>query len=762
LSEQTIIDRAALLDWLLPHCEPGSACILYPQGKDEGPGWANGTEDVTRAVNAWRERTLERESFDSVTRDGRAYRITGGLRLGLVPHRDGLVARFCLDYDGHEGQTGNVHLADAVDRFLGAQAVRFTSRSGCGLHGFYGLAEPVTVETFLSWTKAWGFNRRGDIECFPKTEKLSMVLLPNAPNDKGGDSYRQGTFESCAVKTLPAMPSKPLNKETLDFLRGFVARGYRNEALNAAAFYMAKKHMPESEVHALCMRGADLCGLLAEEPEKTKSTLESGFRAGQQEVSERPAKATADPNARTEVLRGLACTDYGNAQRLVKHHGADLRYCHSFGHWLTWTGTHWTPDPAVAEQRAKDTVMKLYDGVRDLPDPQDREAFLEHAVRSESATRIAAMLSLARSEPGVPIGPDDLDRDLWLLNCLNGVVDLRAGELRPHRRDDLITRLAPVAYEPLADCARWRTFLERIMDGNADLMAFLRRAVGYSLTGSTSERCIFILHGTGKNGKSVFTEAVRMLLGDGYAARTPTQTLMAKRGEVIPNDVARLKGVRFVSASETGEGKTFDEAVVKELTGGDRVSARFMRGEWFEFTPQFKIFLSTNHKPRILGRDEAIWDRIRLVPFNVRIPDHERKPMDELLAGFRAELSGILAWAVRGCLEWQRDGLGAPLEVMQATTDYKDEMDILGDFIEECCRMEPASNATSGELYEAYRAWALTTGERVMPLRAFSLRMSERGAVEGFEKRHARQGKVWSGIGLTCDISALAGSVTDR
>jgi putative DNA primase/helicase len=253
-----------------------------------------------------------------------------------------------------------------------------------------------------------------------------------------------------------------------------------------------------------------------------------------------------------------------------------------------------------------------------------------------------------------------------------------------------------------------------------------------------------------------------MLLGDGYAARTPTQTLMAKRGEVIPNDVARLKGVRFVSASETGEGKTFDEAVVKELTGGDRVSARFMRGEWFEFTPQFKIFLSTNHKPRILGRDEAIWDRIRLVPFNVRIPDHERKPMDELLAGFRAELSGILAWAVRGCLEWQRDGLGAPLEVMQATTDYKDEMDILGDFIEECCRMEPASNATSGELYEAYRAWALTTGERVMPLRAFSLRMSERGAVEGFEKRHARQGKVWSGIGLTCDISALAGSVTDR
>jgi P4 family phage/plasmid primase-like protien len=745
------VDRLALLDWLLPYCEPGTACVSYPQGEKIGPGWVQGAEDVSRAVDAWRKNALDREEFNSVTRDSRPYKIKGGLRLGLVPHRDGLVERFCLDFDGHDGQAGNVHLADAVDRFLGAQAIRFSSKGGRGLHCFYALAEPVSIEAFVSWAKFWGFNRRGDIECFPKTEKLTQVLLPNEPNDEGGDTYKAGMFDLCVVKALPTPPSNLLNKETLDFLRGFVAQGYRNEALNAAAFYVAKKHMPESEAHELCMRGAELCGLLAQEPEKTKTTFQSGFRAGQQEVRERPPKPTADPNARAEVLRGLALTDYGNAQRLVKLHGQDLRHCYEFGHYLTWNRTHWTTDLAAAEQRAKDAVMKLYDEVRSLTDPDDREALLEHAQHSESVTRIAAMLALARSEPNIPVRPDDLDRDIWLFNCLNGTLDLRSGELRPHRREDLITRIAPVAYDPMAECPKWKAFLKRIMGGNDDLVAFLRRALGYTLTGSTSERCIFILYGAGKNGKTVFIEAMRMLFGEEYAARTPTQTLMAKRGDAIPNDVARLKGARFVSASETGDNKVMDEAAVKDITGGDRIVARFMRAEWFEFTPHFKIFLSTNHKPRILGRDDAIWDRIRLVPFDVRIPDSERRPMDELLAEFRAELPGILAWAVQGCLEWQENGLGTPLEVVQATAVYEQEMDTLGDFIEESCVRIAKSVVTSNEFYQAYRAWAQSAGEYVLSQKVFSLRMAERGAREGFGKRHTMHGQMWTGIGLKAD-----------
>jgi P4 family phage/plasmid primase-like protien len=757
------IHRTALLEWLLPHCEPDSACVIYPQGKDRGPGWVQGAEDVNRAVDAWRKGTLGHEEFDSITRDGRGYKIKGGLRLGLVPHRDGHVARFCIDFDGHGGQASNVHLADAVDRFLGAKAVRFTSKSGRGLHCFYHLAEPLPIEAFLIWAKTWGYNRRGDIEVFPKTEKLTQVLLPNEPNPDGGDTYKTGTFESCVVKSLPSLPTaplKPLNKDCLDFLRGFVVSGYRNEALNAAAFYLAKKRIPESEARALCMRGAELCGLLAEEPEKTRHTFESGFRAGQQEVRERPPRLTDDPNAPADSLRGLALTDYGNAQRLVKLHGQDLRHCYEFGHWLTWSGKHWRTDLAAAEQRAKDAVLKLYAEVRTLSNPDDREALLAHAQHSESVTRIAAMLSLARSEPNIPVKPDDLDRDIWLLNCQNGTLDLRSGELQPHRREDLVTRFAPVAYDPTADCPKWKAFLTRITDANEDLGAFLRRAVGYSLTGSTAERCVFILYGTGKNGKTVFIEAIRMLLGEQYAARTPVQTLMVKHGDSIPNDIARLKGARFVSASETGESKVLDEAAIKDMTGGDRIAARFMRAEWFEYTPHFKIFLSTNHKPRIIGRDEAIWDRIRLVPFEVRIPDSERRPMDELLADFRAELPGVLAWAVKGCLEWQQKGLGTPLEVIQATADYEQEMDTLGAFIEERCVRMPKAMVTSSNLYQAYRAWAQAVGEFVLSQKTFSLRMAERGAREGFGKRHTTNGQMWTGLGLKADVDEPAEELT--
>ena len=242
-----------------------------------------------------------------------------------------------------------------------------------------------------------------------------------------------------------------------------------------------------------------------------------------------------------------------------------------------------------------------------------------------------------------------------------------------------------------------------------------------------------------------------MLLGAEYAARTPTQTLMTKRGDAIPNDVARLKGARFVSACETGVNKVLDEAAVKDMTGGDRIVARFMRAEWFEFTPHFKIFLSTNHKPRIVGRDDAIWDRIRLVPFNVRIPDHERRPMDELLAEFRAELPGVLGWALKGCMEWQQNGLGTPLEVVQATAEYEQEMDTLGDFIEERCIRIPKAMVTSNEFYQAYRAWAQSAGEYVLSQKAFSLRMVERGSREGFVKRHTAHGQMWTGIGLKVD-----------
>jgi P4 family phage/plasmid primase-like protien len=745
------LDRLALLDWLLPHCEPGTASVMYAKGSSDGPGWVQTPGDVGRAVVAWRAGTLHAERFASITQDGKRYTIADGTRLGLVPHRDGAVARFCLDFDDH-GDGGNVHLATAVERFLGAEAIKFASKGGKGLHCFYALAQPMPVKAFIEWAKAWGFNRRGDVECFPKTVKRSSVWLPNEPNENGGDVYGGGTPESCVITDVPAAPSRRLKKDALDFLRGFVAPGYRNEALNRAAYHCAKQRIAEGEARKLCVRGAELCGLWAEEPEKSQATFENGYRAGAEEVRARQPKVTDDRTAAPDKLRGLGCTDYGNAQRLVRRHGQNLRYCYEFNQWLGWCGTHWSFDPAVAERMAKDTVLSIYAEVAGLVDAKEREVLRRHAVTSEQASRIAAMLALARSEPGIAIRPDDLDRDVWLLNCSNGTLDLRTGTLLPHRQDDLITRCLGLEYQIGRECPHWQAFLNRIMDGNQDLVGFVQRAVGYTLTGSTAERCMFILHGDGKNGKTVFLEGLRLLLGDGYTARTPTQTLMAKRGDTIPNDVARLRGIRLVTASETGDGNRLDEALVKDITGGDRVVARFMRGEWFEFTPHFKIFLSTNYRPRIVGTDDAIWDRLRLVPFLIRIPEEERRPMDQMLAEFQAELPGILNWGLAGCLHWQRHGLGEPPEVRMATADYRDDMDTLGDFLAECCVLNREARVPSRDLYDAYKAWATDAGERPLSHKRFSLWMEHRGSEAGFRKQHTREGKVWQGLALAYAI----------
>jgi putative DNA primase/helicase len=752
------IDRLALLAWLLPHCEAVTASLMYSKGASDGPGWVNGEEDVERAISAFRAGTLASEQFASITKDGRRYTITEASRLGLVPHRDGMVGRFCIDLDDHGDDGGNVHLAPAIDRFFGAESIKFTSKSGKGLHCFFALAEPVPVEWFIAWASAWGFNRRGDIECFPKSAKRSQVWLPCEPNDDGGDAWTGGTFEACVVQALPAEPSKRLNRTTLDFARGFVASGWRNDGLNRAAYHCAKQRLSETEARTLCLRGAELCGLLAEESEQAAVTFLSGYRAGAEEVRQRKPKVTDDRMTAPDLLRGLGCTDYGNAQRLVRRHGANLRHCYDFGQWLGWTGTHWSFDPAVAEQLAKDTVLAIYSEVGELADAKERELLHRHAVVSEAASRIGSMLALARSEPNIPIRPNDLDRDVWMLNCANGTIDLRSGILHPHRRENLITRCLSTAFEPGVECPGWRAFLNRIMDGNADIISFVQRAVGYTLTGSTAERCMFILHGGGKNGKTVFLEGLRLLLGDGYTARTPTQTLLAKRGETIPNDLARLRGVRLVTASETGDGNRLDEALVKDITGGDRVVARFMRGEWFEFTPHFKIFLSTNYRPRISGTDDAIWDRLRLVPFLIRIPEEERQPMEQMLAEFRAELPGILNWAIRGCLDWQRNGLGEPPEVRMATADFRDEMDTLGDFLSDCCVLRREARVASQLLYDEYKRWATEAGERVLSHKRFSQWMEHRGQQSGFHKQHTREGKVWQGLSLAYAFARDQGS----
>lgn len=460
-------------------------------------------------------------------------------------------------------------------------------------------------------------------------------------------------------------------------------------------------------------------------------------------------RGSAPPNADPSRFK---LTDIGNAERFVDQHGDDLRYIHVQERFIVWDGSRYAPDEtAEAYRRAVATVKGLYAEASAADDSALRKALAAHATRSEQTNRITAMVKAATWLDGVAVHTDDLDANPMLLNVQNGTVDLETGRLLPHTRANLITKLAPVTYDPAATCPTWTAFMDRIMGADDELISYLRRLTGYSLTGLTGEQMMAIPYGSGANGKSTMLETIAAILGD-YAQQTPTDTLTPTRQQGVPNDVARLRGARFVSAVETGEGNRLAESLVKQMTGGDRITARFLRQEFFEFTPSFKLFLATNHKPVIRGTDEAIWRRIHLIPFKVTIPEGERDP--RLKQKLAAEASGILNWALAGCAEWQRDGLQPPPAVLAATQEYRDEMDVLAAFLEDRCLETTGAEVKSGEIYHAYKVWCEANGEYAITNKAFSIRLMERG----FEKRKKASGMHFIGLGLLADDSRQARS----
>lgn len=437
-------------------------------------------------------------------------------------------------------------------------------------------------------------------------------------------------------------------------------------------------------------------------------------------------------------------TDLGNAKRLVFHHGGDFRHCHRWNKWLIWNGKIWSIDDTGQIVRlAKESVKSIYREASNASD-ELREKVGKWAIRSESAGFLNSMVSLAQTEEGIPISPNELDTDPYLLNCKNGTINLRTGDLLPHNPKHFITKIIPVEYYPKAECPIWIEFLETIFNWNYDLINFIQRTIGYSLTGDASEQCLFLLHGTGANGKSTFLGTVKELLGD-YAQTARFETFLLRDQERISNDLARMQGKRFITSIEAEGERRLSEAVIKQLTGQDTITARFLYGEYFEFPAQFKLWLACNHKPIIRGTDHAIWRRIKLIPFNVTIPENKQdKLLDKKL---KAEFPGILAWAVQGCLEWQKNGLQTPDEVKAATNDYRNEMDVIQTFIDECCFVKPGSTEVktiSGVLYGAYKNWCEQNGEHTLDNRTFGRRMSEKGMKAG-----KSSGKNWCyGIGL--------------
>ena len=421
----------------------------------------------------------------------------------------------------------------------------------------------------------------------------------------------------------------------------------------------------------------------------------------------------------------FALTDVGNAERLAAQHADKLRYCGAWGKWNVWDGRRWEDDETgEACRRAVETVRSIKEQAGRIHSLKHRKAVVQFAERSEAEPRLRALLKLGQCQSALVARSGDFDTDSWLLNVENGTLDLRSGALQPHDPARLITKLAMAPYDPSANCPTWETFIERVFDGQQDLIHYVQKAVGYSLTGECGEQCLFLLHGHGANGKSTFLTTLMTLLND-YARQMPMEALLARQDNSIPNDLAALRGARFVSAVEADQGRRLNESKIKQMTGQDKIAARFMRCEWFEFAPQFKLWLATNHKPSVRGCDEAIWRRLRLIPFVVTIPPEERD--SALPDKLRQELPGILRWAVEGCTLWQAEGLAAPRAVTAATDEYRDEMDIIGEYIKERCVMNPLGAALVADSYRDYEAWCAKNAEKPFTKRSFTALMREHG-----------------------------------
>ena len=438
-------------------------------------------------------------------------------------------------------------------------------------------------------------------------------------------------------------------------------------------------------------------------------------------------------------------TDIGNAARLAARHGDDLHYCHQLESWFVWNKKLWQPDALGATaQRAKETVRHFLIEASKIQSESKREKHLKYGLDSGKSPRIDAMIKLARSDERIAITPASFDTNPLQLNVQNCTLDLRTGEPHQHRREDLITKLAQVEYDPDAHSDKWENFLAEATSNDSELMQFLQRAVGYSLTGDTSEEALFFLHGDTATGKSTFLEAVKAMLGS-YAMTSDFEAFLVRRqAGGARNDIARLTTARFVAASEVAEGQKFDENLIKQLTGRDTVTARFLYQESYEFQPKFKLWLSANHAPEIKPGDNAIWRRIRRIPFENSVPLHlQNKTLKDYLCSDKTARSAILNWAIQGCLGWQRYGLGTSKAVDDATREYRDAENALKEFFDSQCALQPELWTLTQDLRTAYEKWASAKGN-LLNENSFTKNLRLAGLIP--KKFNGQRG--WQGIGL--------------
>ena len=519
-----------------------------------------------------------------------------------------------------------------------------------------------------------------------------------------------------AIQTTTQMALPTKNSNT-------IFQGERNSKLASLAGTMREKGMSQESIEAALLKENSVrCNPPLDESEIIQiSTSICKYKPGQPQ-------------------RKFNLSELGNAERLVSKFGDDLLYCPQKKCWYTWTGRRWKEDESgKINIYAKKTIREIYQEALLVTKTETRKKLFGHALKSESAFGIKNILELAQSEPGVSVSVNDFDNIPYYLNCLNGTIDLRTGNLESHKREDLLTHMIKVEYNKSFDCPKFRNFITQIMNNNANLVSYVRKIIGYSLTGYTREQCYFVFYGSGSNGKSTLLNVLRELLGS--FVKNIDFTSLTYSGHSARGDLARLIGARVVTCVEVEPKKVVNETVINRITGGDPITVKKIYCDPFEYLPRYKIFIAGNDKPNLEGLKHATWRRIRLIPFSVQF-EKGKGLNDKLTEELLEELPGILNWAVEGCLEWQKEGLEPPKEVEVVTSAYRTEKDTVIEFLNEACVANPQASVKSSDLYQSYQSWCMGNDKTTLGKKHFSESLRSKG----FKKVKMQAMQQWIGI----------------
>lgn len=617
--------------------------------------------------------------------------------------RSGLVT---LDVDTRHG--GDASLEQLEQEFGKLPTTITATTGGGGKHYIFKYTEELCLKNVV------GFRDGLDV----RTQGGMIVAAPSLHQSGNRYAWDEGLspFEAAAadmpewlIAEIRKVGTKLTTKKKADPApRKKIKEGGRNNHLTSLAGSLRRKGISEDGIIAT---------LRAENKDRLDPPLDDDTV-----VAIARSITRYQPEDESEDFK---LTDAGNADRFVNMFGSDIRYSNVHKKWYIWNGKFWEQDEGTIISYAIACVRNIINEANLLPDGDRRRELIKHSLRSEAAGRLRAIVEIASNYTQLKITPDEMDANPWLLNCENGTLNLKTGRLQPFNSADFMTKCCKTKYDPNCPTPLWDSLMEKITNGDEEMKKYIQKAFGYALTGDISEQCIFILYGTGSNGKSTMLNVFSELMS-GYAQSTKSETFMEKKNESVNNDIARLNGARFVTAIEMQENKRMSEELIKSMTGGDKLVTRFLYGEFFEYLPQFKVFLAANHKPVIRDTTNSIWRRIKLIQFTNTFTEQERDKnfSAKIMAN---ELPGILAWAVKGCLLWQQEGLRTPDEVARATAAYRTEMDAFTNFFTECCVDDPEGRVSNKMLRAKYDEWSKENGEYALSQRPFSQKLIERG-----------------------------------